>query len=327
MKRKSKTLEAQFLAAPPIPQTPRQKNPPERTLEEFHRNAALAGFSPEPVLQHFNDHIDMNIAPEMAVLELEKAEINSDKAWVDKRLSDVNDRLCNTPPTIRSNEGQSKSFYNWETGHQIAFSSLFAFLMTMLGVAGSNVYVALMASGEPVFLDNPALAVMLSLLAPAGAMALKFVSHCFEDHRGKKRFAVGIYLLSALVFLLWIFLFARSYSVTGGIDLNSLLNTEAKGPWLLFVQMLGEILVAASLTLAMQQIHLVYNPISPVDNPVYLDLLKQRDALVEERDKLSKKLVPVITRFTELERARTVASGQEIARYSAEIVRRAANDF
>ena len=162
------------------------------------------------------------------------------------------------------------------------------FLLAAMGMGAANVYANLMASGEPVFIEQPWLAVFLSGLVPAGATALKFISGFFDYARTKKRYALSIYVVTALVLLIWSVSFSLNFTgVTGGMDWDAFGQDDGgKGPFLVWIQIVAEILVAAALFLAAEDIYLKYAPDSYIENLDYLNSAKALKAHSAEHDAL-----------------------------------------
>ena len=74
-------------------------------------------------------------------------------------------------------------FKDWPLKDQVSLVMVWGAIVVALGMGGANVYANLMASGQPVFIEQPILAVFLSGLLPAGSTALKFISSFFEYSR------------------------------------------------------------------------------------------------------------------------------------------------
>lgn len=85
-------------------------------------------------------------------------------------------------------------------------------LLAVMGMGAANIYANLMAAGEPVFLEQPWLAVCLSALVPCGSTALKFISHFFDHAYTKKRYALGVYVLTILAIAGWSVTFSLNFN-------------------------------------------------------------------------------------------------------------------
>lgn len=204
------------------------------------------------------------------------------------KLDHSEKKLKNTPQTIKSgsacktdtdaNTGvqDAAGFWGMKTQDQISLSLLFPALATTLVMGSANVYVNLMATGEAVFLEQPFLAVFISMLMPTGSTSLKFIANFFEYHNSKKRYSLCIYSLTATALLTWTVLFAINYTgVAGGVNWETLGESgSSHGSLLVWIQLLSEILVSAALFLAVDEIYLKYNPYLYTENPDYINAEK-----------------------------------------------------
>ncbi|MEM9388081.1 MAG: hypothetical protein AAGA68_23700 [Pseudomonadota bacterium] len=163
-------------------------------------------------------------------------------------------------------------FRKWRFQDQISFCLILPGLAAALGMGAVNVYANLMASGQPVFIEQPWLAAFLSGLLPAGSTALKFVSGFFEYSRTKKRYALVVYILTGVALLAWCITFAMNFSgVSGGIDWDTLGKSNGKGSLLVGLQLTAELLAATALFLAAEDIALRYAPDSYVESPDFIN--------------------------------------------------------
>lgn len=204
-----------------------------------------------------------------------------------------------------------------------------ALLMTLC-ISFANVLANLKASGEIVFIDQPILAVFIALLAPAGSISMKFIGDIFISDSAKKCYASWLYLLTAIVFVLWIVAFSQQFhGVSSGVDLDALINGDSgKGSQLVLLQLLAEVLVAASLALAAQTILAKYYAPNRKKNPVYIALEQRRDEHLSSHTKLRDERNDTHARLVELRAARTAFINEYLAGYAASLARhQAANDF
>jgi lysylphosphatidylglycerol synthetase-like protein (DUF2156 family) len=144
--------------------------------------------------------------------------------------------------------------------------------LIMLGMGASNIFAIIMASGTPVFLEEPRLAWMLSGLLPIGAFSLEFFKHHLPSDKAKTRCTLLIYALTAILLLTWIVMFAFAYgNPSSDIDLNTLLESSAHdlGQSFTMVQLLAELFVGASLFMTSGELFAKYSPTKLVANPDY----------------------------------------------------------
>ena len=187
----------------------------------------------------------------------------------------------------------------------------------MLFVGTANVFSNLQAS-VPLFIEKPILAWLISLLMPLGSLTVKLVSSLFVTYRGKKRFACVIYGLSAVTLLAWTVAFSLNFSgVSSGIDWDAIGESDNKGSLLVWLQLTAEIMIAAALFLAADQIFQKHNPDTLIDNKAYeriCILLAEHKAshqtLHEERCRIH-------GRLAELNAERTMLINERLVEYAA----------
>jgi len=225
-------------------------------------------------------------------LKLEQLDLDTRYTASKAKLALLNEKMKNTTQFIKScpvenhDPDQKARFSTWRTQDQIILFVLIVALIATMILGSANVYSNLMASGEPVFLESPWLAISLSLLMPVGSMALKFIANFFEYERTKKRYALFIYVLTTIALLSWVVLFSINFSgVSGGINWEALGETNHNGSYLVLSQLLSEILVASSLFLAAEDIYSKYSPETYTQNLSYTNIasaLKSHEAAHEK---------------------------------------------
>jgi len=198
--------------------------------------------------------------------------------------------------------------------------SLFIFvligLLVVMIMGVSNIYANLMASGTVIFIEKPWLALALSALLPTGSAALKFVTNFMAFDRSRKRYAIGINMLTAIALLFWTILFAQNFAgITGEINWPLLDDGDSNGALFVWIQLIAELLVGASLFLVLEDIWSKYYTEKFVDNPEYIEAnnaylahKKDHDALGEERGKTQGRLV-------QLEALKQALIDEKVARF------------
>ncbi|MCK4944677.1 MAG: hypothetical protein KAS59_00230, partial [Alphaproteobacteria bacterium] len=139
-------------------------------------------------------------------------------------------------------------------------------------MGATNVYSIIMASGTPVFLDEPRLAMMLSGLLPIGSIAFKFFSSTLSNDKVKKHYTIALYGASATSLLIWVILFGITFgSVASGFDWDNLGTDSNMNIDTAFtvIQLLAEMLVGATLFQVAGDIWATYAPTTMVPNPAY----------------------------------------------------------
>lgn len=218
----------------------------------------------------------------------------------------------------------------WELDDIAKLIFILPALLTTLCISFANVLANLKASGEVVFIEQPILAVYIALLSPAGSIAMKFIGDIFKTDRAKKRYATWVYTITATVFVLWIVAFSQQFhGVSSGVDLDAIVDGDGgKGSQLVLLQLLSEVLVAASLALAAQTILSKYYAPTQKRNPAYIALEQRRDEHLAAHEKLRDERNQTHARLVELRAARQAFVNDYLADYAALLARyQAANDF
>lgn len=264
--------------------------------------------------------------PERIVLERQLHEAQTKADELKAKRDAQNQVVKDTPEYFDSsvddegNTAEEVPFGEWKAFHRFSYKLLSTGFGLMCVVSGVNVYSNIMASEEVVFLDQPWLAALISVLAPCAGLAIKFISHFFDTHKAKKQYAGVVFALTALSLLIWMILFSVQFNgVSSGFDIEAALDgAGGKGsPWLVFFQLFSEVATSAALFLAMQNIEILYTPELKRNNPEYpreVSLLngldKQFEAALQERDDIHK-------RFTVLDSQRQSSINAAIASFNA----------
>jgi len=191
----------------------------------------------------------------------------------------LEEKKRNTKPYIKAavmrgeSEDQQRSFSSWRLKDKIVALSSMGAAVLVLGTGAANVFSNIMSSGQVVFLEQPSLAVMLSILLPAGSVAIKFVVEQFENDRSRRRYILTLYSLTVLTLLSWTVLFALSFhGISGGLDLSTLGETDHTATAFTGVQLLAEILIGATLFQVASDVYAQYAPGTFTRNPEYEEI-------------------------------------------------------
>lgn len=213
-----------------------------------------------------------------AKADVERYEREHDDALrEEKRLKD---KLRNTHPKTKMSQatgGTEKSdtpFKNWNLRDQIVVATALGMALICLFAGSINVYVNLLASGSPVFIDQPWTAILLSMLVPAGATSIKFGYNFIESDGMRLLYARLVYVVSGILLILWISLFAHSFhGVSAEIDWDSLGSTTTLQSFLdaamVWTQSVAEMFIGASLFLVAEMTHQRYSSNYYMANPVF----------------------------------------------------------
>lgn len=272
-------VKSPFADAPPVAHVA----PSGNGLDDFIRR-----------LKHCPDYATaLNMASEYAVVQFNKlylAELTSLYIKRDALQEEVETRqahlklslscLLNTDPyreaVIKDDDNQPKPlrWKHWRSKDRVQFSLLAGALVTSVGVGFSNVYLALMSTGEAVYLSSPVLTGLTAAILPLASLSIERIYHFFQLDSTKRRYTFSVFGATALLALLWTIQFALH--TAGGVDLNSIDLDEldsGKSEFLVLTQILLELFTASSLGLAMDRIVQRYDSESQEDNPA---LIKQR---------------------------------------------------
>ena len=157
-----------------------------------------------------------------------------------------------------SSEGDV-SFSEWSVFDRITLLVALCSSGVLLALGATNVATVILASGIPVFLDQPILAWLLAGLVPAAAIALKSGSNLLQLDKSRRNFSVAIFALACITAVIWVVLFSVSFEgATPDINLDALFEESDSGHDLTAlrntVQILAEVLIGAALFLVVDKI-------------------------------------------------------------------------
>lgn len=261
---------------------------------------------------------------ELAQLSTAQPELESSFKTSKLRQEQLEDKLKNTSQFIKcadlrggtDTQNQTRtSFLQWSGRDQIAMVMLGTCLIAAMVMGAANVFSNLISSGQPIFLEHPWMAIAISTLIPAGSCAIKFIGNFFEFSLSKKRFALFIYSATSLVLLVWSGLFAHEFTgVTGGLDVESMINSSSTHSGaLVWVQLVAEILVAAALFIAAEDIAFKYAPECYRENPDYLNTINARNQHLTAHNALRDQRGQAHARMVVLQATRTIAINEAVA--------------
>lgn len=165
-------------------------------------------------------------------------------------------------------------FGEWELKDQLTFSLSLIFMVLVLGAGSGNVYAAIMAEAQPVFLDHPYLAVLLACLLPSGSVALHSLGELLGSDRARGRYIRVILALTFICLLAWAVLFGLTFQI--GDDAIKWEEIESQDDHtasaFTIIQLLAEMLCGASLALIAGHIHNRYHGETTVLNPEHIRL-------------------------------------------------------
>lgn len=237
-------------------------------------------------------------------------------------LEELEKQKAGTDPYVKTcvmNSGMEDEkirWRDWRTKDQVMLGVTVIFLILAMVMGAGNVYANLMSSGNPVFLDDPWLALMLSTLLPIGSAAIKFVTNPMTVDSTRKRYVLCIYSLTVLSLAAWSVLFAMNFTgVSGGIDWDSLGESNDSGAALVWAQLIVEMLAASALFLAAEEIWIKYSPDWYTDNLKYLSLEKSLKNHLIAHEKLCQQRAEKHGLYIELINKRDAYINNKVADY------------
>ncbi len=200
----------------------------------------------EQILEELNSRYDVS-RDELAKLEQRRRDT---KRWV------------KSAPLLSGTDNEAPSFRDWNIRDKGMIGLILLMLPAAMVMGATNVYANLMASGTPAFIENPWLAVSLSMLMPIGSTAIKFVTNAIHIDYWRTKYSQLIYFLTFVLFIFWGILFGQTYTgAAGGLDIDALMDGGgSSGSALVWTQLLLELLAASSLFLALEEIVMRYFP-------------------------------------------------------------------
>ena len=173
--------------------------------------------------------------------------------------------------------------WQWSHSDKIKGYSLLSFAALLMIVAALNTYSVLMNSGMPAFLDAPWIAAFMSVLVPSFSMAFKSVYDVFALDSSKKTYTWCVFILTSILVLVWVILFALTYEGAGSqIDWDSL-GESSHSPLasiLTATQIAAEVLTSATLILGYERLQAGYSAWYFITNPLWTE----RKATLESID-------------------------------------------
>ncbi len=227
------------------------------------------------VKEHATNDLDKAYAGEVQAVTLDCDELDERASHTGKHLKETEQQERNTKSYVKvadvrgSGESKDAPFPLWSLKDKIVFPLLIVLMVLVLGAGSANVFSAIMAQGEVIFLETPILAIFLSFLLPAGSASIHFLGDLLESDRSRHRYMLTILGLNASALFAWTGLFAMNFQI-GAVEIDFNALGEASDPTatvFTFVQLLTEMLCGASLSLGAMHIHSRYSGESTVRNP------------------------------------------------------------
>lgn len=229
---------------------------------------------------------DAQYGGQISALESEAFSLTGSIERKQAALTELERQLYATNPTIkaihiRQSNVQTAPALRWFIwGKDLALSLILLMAAGLVLIMGaSNIYTVILSSGNPVFLNEPHLAMMLAVLLPIGSFALKFAANYLPHDKAKKRFGVAIFMLTAFALSAWTVLFGLTFgSAAGGIDWDTLGESNTlRDDLFTIVQILSEMLTGTALLMVFSDVLATYLPSTLAPNPAYEELKQMSD--------------------------------------------------
>lgn len=195
---------------------------------------------------------------EQAKADLEECERQLRRA---QKVLEGTDRHISKSKTSENGEASDEDvpFGEWSVFDRTTLIVALVASGILLALGSTNVATVILASGIPIFLDQPILAWLLAGLVPAAAIALKSGSNLLQLDQSKRNFSIAVFALACIAAVIWVILFSLSFEgATPDIDIDDLFADQAGGHDLTAlrntVQILAEVLIGAALFLVVDKI-------------------------------------------------------------------------
>ncbi|MDR4468472.1 MAG: hypothetical protein MRJ68_09265 [Nitrospira sp.] len=271
------------------------------------------------VEQHAGLDFDRAYGSEMESLKLEGAALDERVSRCAEALRETQKQQRNTKGHLKVADittgtgGQDSSYWKWTLKDQIVFPLTILLMTLVLGAGSANVFSAIMMGGEPVFLENPTLAVMLSFLLPAGSAAIHVLGDLLERDRSRHRYTLVLLGMTATTLLAWTFLFAQNFQIgASGIDWDGLgQENDSTASAFTFVQLLAEMLCGSCLFLGATHIHSRYSRDAVATSPEGEYLTREGQARQSAYNALEEQRRGVRGRYMQLQSMRLKHIGEQ----------------
>ena len=287
-----------------------------RHFSDIREGAAIVG-------EQAGHEFDFEFGEEVTKLELLLEEQNELYKTSSGQLAKLEQRKRDTKRWVKSaplhsgTDNGTPKFKDWFLRDQFMVILILIMLPAAMVMGAANVFANLMASGTPIFIEDPWLAVSLSMLMPIGSTAIKFVTHAIHIDYWRTKYCQLIYGLTFLLFIYWGFLFSETYTgATGGLDIDALINgSGSSSSALVRTQLFLELLVASALFLALEDIVMRYYPDMWVSNVEFYVVSQDLKTHLIEHEKLNKSRAETHGRLASLRALRELRVNQAMAAY------------
>lgn len=317
MKTKNNSPSSRFIPVKQTGNVRKKSNPVEQDFTQAMMYHPDMNIAVDLITEQAGLNFDFSHNGEISLIKFKQEEINKNFKTSSTTIDTLEKKKRNTKEFIKSADNEKEIPFNqWKRKDQIILLFVIPMIFVAMIMGAANVYANLMASGTAIFLEKPWLAIALSTLVPIGSLSIKFVSNFLEVDRSRRRYSLSIYSLTFCMLIAWTVLFAMSYNgVSGGVIWDDMGETSQTGSLLVWSQLFLEILMAAALALAAEDIYMKYSPDAWAKNMEHVAIEKALKTHLQDHNKLRDIRNQMHARLIELEALRQLTINEKTAQY------------
>lgn len=269
------------------------------------------------------------IGEERHTLTLELTEKKEKAAGLKKAITEERKLLAKTSKMIRVKDLQKKdSFDAKEQQKRKILDMMIGFICMLcgfsaIGISMTTMYSVVMSSGNPVFLENTALAWAMCSVLGLGALAFEFFKRYLETDKCKRRYGMTVYILTASLLLTWIVMFAVIFGSAAdqAVNIDAMLSGSGSGaqdPWMTaftVIQLLAEFFVGCAFFMTGGDLFGKYAPTRMVNNPDYEQIKARLNEIEAEYEAFTDDMHAAETRLSSINRATSLFIKEQMAQY------------
>ena len=261
---------------------------------------------------------------EILELQVKDLELQYQQSFVDLKKFQI--KKTKFRPYIRSKTDKSKviktPFNSWSTGDQCSFLIFTCATVVMFATGFANVFSNIMSTGNPVFLERPHLALLLSFLFPAGAFSLKSFRDTLEEDFSRLRYTRFIYIATFSSIAFWIFQFSLHFpGIASDFDLDNLDVPGESNSIMVLAQLIAEFFVSVTLHFTAADIPYDYSRPVRIPNPQHIEIVDILKNHRHEHEQLTKELGEKRGRLKELNAMRQAFIKDLVGKFTNQRIR------
>lgn len=250
-------------------------------------------------------------------LRVEEVHLNADLQQSDERLAHLRGRLRETKEFDRVAPDAAISFRQWPLKDRALFIVAILLSVTVVSMGAANVYANLVGSGLPVFVDTPALALLLTAIVPSSAFVLHSAYRFLQNERSRTIYARMMFGTTAVLILAWTLSFADQFAnVSNSISFDLEGNSHG-GSLFVWLQLASEISLGSALGLIADDIATKHTPGRYQRTAEYQEVESALKTQEAAHNRLRNQYVTVARKIRETESARDAAANLAVAEFSA----------